>query len=169
MRIKLILFVFLFLFLRADILSDYKNGYFSEVCKFNNIEKFKTSENILSIIGISCVKSDKLYVLPYLLNKLKRTKIGRKNSIYFTIIYLQKRLIYSYLFDNLSFISFNLPDTDYILSHIFVKLKSGDFRNIDDKVIIDYKDEIIKVYKKDDKFFVDEYKNNKLIKRRWYR
>jgi len=104
-----------------------------------------------------------------LLNKLKHTKAGRKNSIYFTIIYLQKRLIYSYLFDNLSFEGFDLPDTDYILSHIFVKLKDNDFKKVDDKIIINYKNKVIKVYKVVDKFFVEEYENNKLIKRQWYR
>jgi len=166
---RIVLLILIFLFARADIISDYNNGNYNLVCKMSNIEKFKKSENLLSIVGISCVKSDKLYVLPYLLNKLKRTKIGRKNSIYFNIIYLQKRLIYSYLFDNLSFEGFNLPDTNYILSHIFVKLKDSDFKKVDGKIVIDYKGEIIKVYKIGDKFFVDEYKNNKLIKRRWYR
>jgi len=164
-----LIFMMLFVFMRADILSDYKNGNYNLVCKLNNIEKFKKSENLLSIIGISCVKSDKLYVLPYLLNKLKHTKAGRKNSIYFTIIYLQKRLIYSYLFDNLSLKGFDLPDTDYILSHIFVKLKDNDFKRVDDKIIINYKNKVIKVYKVVDKFFVEEYENNKLIKRQWYR
>jgi len=154
--------------LKADILIEYKNRNYLKICNFENITKTK-DEKLLSLVGISCVKTDNLYLLPLIFNKLKHTNIGRKNSIYFLTIYMQKKLLYSFVFDNFSLKGFNLPDTDYILSHIFVKIKNNNYKRKGNMIIINYKDEVIYIYPVEDKMIIDEYKNNKLIKRRWFR
>lgn len=165
---KLFLFLVLVSFSFGGIIEDFKNKEYEKICKIENINSTR-DEKILSLIGISCVKSDNLYLLPYIVRKLKYTKVARLNSIYFSTIYLQKKLLYSYFFDNFNLDSFELPDSDYILSHVFYKIKRNEYKRIGDFYIINYKDEVIKVYKKNNKLFVDEYKNNKLIKRHWFR
>jgi len=169
MKSKFILFVLLVVFLKSDLITEYKNQNYSNICNIANINKYKKNEQMLSIIGISCVKSDKLYILPYILNKLKHSVIGRKNSIYFLTVYMQKKLLYTFVFDNFSLNGFNLPDTDYILSHIFVKIKQNQYEKIENTYVIKYKNEVIKMYPQTDKLIVEEYIDNKLIKRRWFR
>ncbi len=168
MKSKIFVLLVFFIFTKADVINNFKKQNYSSVCSFNNISVTK-DENILSVIGISCVKSDKLYLLPYIIKKLKYTKIGRKNSIYLLTIYMQKKLLYSYFFDHLPLNGFALPKTDYILSVIFNKIKNNDYKKAGDIIIIKYKKKIIQVYPLKNKLFVDEYLNNNLIKRRWFK
>ena len=168
MKNSLILIFMVVNFLFANILTDFKNHNYNDICQIKNIENTK-NEKILSLIGISCVKIDKLYLLPFVIKRLKHTKIGRLNSIYLLTIYMQKKLLYSYFFDNLNLNNFDLPDTDYLISHIFYEIKHNNYKKLGNIYIIQYDDEIYKVYKKGTKLFVDEYKNNKLIKRHWFR
>lgn len=157
--------------LKADIVQDYLNKKYAQICSFKNIKKYANNEKALSIIGVSCIKVDSLYLLPYIINSLKHTNYGRKNAIYFLTILMEKKLLYSYLFDNISLDSFSFPMTDYILSYIFEAIKYGNYKKVGDLIIIENKDKNLtyNVYKKRDRMYIDEFKNGKLIKRRWYR
>ena len=168
MKNKLFFLLLSVCFIYAGVLDDFKNKNYSIICNIKKINSI-TDEKVLSLVGISCVKTDRLYLLPFIIKKLKHTKIGRLNSIYLLTIYMQKKLLYSFVFDNLNLDSFNLPDTDYIISHVFYKIKRKEYKKLGDKLIINYNGETIKVYKEGDKLFIDEYKNNKLIKRHWFR
>ena len=168
MKNKLFIFILFFSFVYGGILKDYKQGNYKNICNINVINSLD-DEKLLSITGISCVKIDSLYLLPLIIRKLKHTKTGRLNSIYLLIIYMQKKLLYSYFFDNLKLDDFELPDTNYILSHVFYKIKYNEYKKENGVYIINYDNEIIKVYKNNDKLFVDEYRQNKLIKRHWYK
>ena len=171
---KAIKFMVLVLFtvsLNAGLIDDYLNKKYTKICSFENIKKYKNNEKALSIVGVSCIKTDSLYMLPYIINILKHTSYGRTNSIYFLTILMQKKLLYSYLSDNFSLKSFSFPMTDYVLSYIFDAIKHNDFKKEDGIIIIQNKKNNVTyhVYKQGDKMFVDEYKESKLIKRRWYR
>ena len=160
--------IFLLVFLNADILSDFQKHNYFQVCKLDNITYTK-DEKLLSIIGISCVKSDKLFLLPYVIAKLKFSKTARKNAIYLNTIYMQKRLLYSYFFDNFSLDGFDLPNTNYIISIVFNKIKNNDYKKEGNVYIIQNKNELIKVYPKNTRLYIDEYINGKLIKRHWFK
>ena len=167
--IKIFIILFIVIFLKADLLHDYLNAKYNKVCKFKNIEKYKKDENLLSLIGMSCLKTDKLYVLPYILVHLKHLKNSRKNALYFLTILMQKRLLYSYLFDGQSLQSFSFPLTDYVLSYIYEAIKNKNYTKEGDIIIIKNKSITYKVYKQEKKMYIDEYENQNLIKRRWYR
>jgi hypothetical protein len=169
---KIILTVFFGItVLKADIVQDYLNKKYAQICSFANIKKFAHNEKALSIIGVSCIKTDSLYMLSYIINSLKHTNYGRKNAIYFLTILMEKKLLYSYLFDGISLNSFSFPMTDYVLSYIFEALKYGNYKKTGDVIIIKNTDKNItyNVYKKNDRMYVDSFKNGKLIKRRWFR
>jgi len=157
--------------LNANLVQNYLNKNYKENCSFNNINKYKNNEKALSIIGVSCIKTDSIYLLPYIINKLKHTDYGRKNSIYFLTVLMQKKLLYSYLFDGMPIKSFSFPLTDYVLSYVFEAIRNGNFTKNGDIIIINNKQKglVYKFYKKEDKMFIDEYKDKELIKRRWYR
>ncbi len=165
---KFFLFFLLFVFLKAGIINEYKNNEFNKICNFQNISSNK-NEKLLSIIGISCVKSDNLYLLPYIIAKLKHTKAGRKNAIYLNTIFMQKRLLYSYFFDKFSLKGFDLPNTDYIISKVFNKIKNKQYKKEGNIIIINLKKETLKVYTLKNKLIIDEYYKNNLIKRHWFR
>ena len=167
MKNKFFLF-FLFIFLRANIINEYKNNEFNKICTFQNINTTK-NEKLLSIIGISCVKNDNLYLLPYIIAKLKHTKTGRKNAIYLNTIYMQKRLLYSYFFDKFSLKGFDLPNTDYIVSKVFNKIKNKQYKKEGNIIIINLKKETLKIYTLKNKLIIDEYYKNDLIKRHWFK
>jgi len=168
---KIILIFVFAVFGYASIVDDYISEKYEKICTFKNIHDYRNDEKALSIIGVSCVKLDNIYMLSYLINKLKKTDFGRKNAIYFLTILMQKKLLYSYLFDNMPLNSFNLPLTDYVLSYVFEKIKNKEFQKQDGVIIIKGAKEgvVYKVYKNEDKMYLDEYMNDNLTKRRWYK
>lgn len=166
MKLLIILLTNILLF--GDVVQDFLNKDYGKVCKSSRIKYYAKNEKILSLIGTACVKSDKLVLLPYVIQGLRKTETGRKNAIYFLTIYTQKRLLYSFLFDNFSLDGFFLPNTDYILSKVFYAFKRKNYKIVGDKYEIDLNNSKIFVYKYGDKMMVDEIKNGNLIKR-WYR
>ncbi len=163
---KKILF-FIPFFLYASVVSDFAKKEYKKICISKNIKT--DDQNILSIVGISCVKTDRLYLLPYIINKLKKTKIARVNAIYFSTIILQKKLLYAFIFDGYPIDNFSFPKGSYILSKIFQNIKNGNYKYSNGIYTIPLKNEKIFVYKMGDKMMVDEYKNGKIIKTHWFR
>ncbi|WP_457561003.1 hypothetical protein [Caminibacter sp.] len=164
---KKLIFLFIPFFLFASIYNEFEKKEYKKICVSKNIKT--NNQNILSIVGISCVKTDRLYLLPFIINKLKKTKVARTNAVYFATIILQKKLLYAFLFDNYPIKNFSFPKGDYILSVVFDNLKQGNY-NLEGKIyIIPLKNETIYFYKEGDKMMIDEYKNGKLIKSRWFR
>jgi len=157
--------------LSASVIDDYKHKRYEKICTFTILKKYIKNEKILSIMGDACIKSDNLFMLPFIVHKLKNTPVGRKNSIYLLTIYMQKKLICSFVFDNISLKGFSFPDTDCFISFIFKALQNGRYKKINNKFIIYNKPENITyyIYKKDNRIYVETYKNKKLIKRRYYR
>ncbi|GAB6074008.1 hypothetical protein JCM15786_06650 [Nautilia lithotrophica] len=171
---KIIKFFILFLMfnlLNASLVKEYLSKNYHKICSFKNIKKYKNNEKALSIIGVSCIKVDSIYLLPYIINQLKYTDYGRKNAIYFLTILMEKKLLYSYLYDGISLKAFSFPMTDYVLSIIFNAIKNDNFKKTGDLIIVEdtKNNKTYNVYKKNDKMYIDEFKNGKLIKRRWYR
>jgi len=135
----LLVFLTLTLVSNADLINDYLNKNYHKICSFKNIKKYKNNEKALSIIGVSCIKIDNIYMLSYIINKLKNTDYGRKNVIYFLTVFMEKKLLYSYLFDGISLKAFSFPMTDYVLSVIFNAIKNNNFKKIGDLIIVEEK------------------------------
>ena len=163
------IFLFFITLLYGDIKKDFLNKEYSKICTLKNIYKYQNNDKILSLIGKACLNIDAIYWLPRVSKFLVHTKKGRSNSLYFLTIVLQKKLIYNYLFDGISLDGFNLPMTDYLLSYIFHKIKNNQFVKKGNKIVIKKGDITYMVYRRKDKMFVDEYKDNRLIKKRWYK
>jgi len=161
--------IFLALFLNASIINDYLNKEYAKICSYKNIFKYQKNEKILSVIGESCIQSNNLYLLPYVIRHLKYTETGRRNAIYFLTVYNEKKLLYSFLFDGFDIRSFDFPYTKNILSDVFMAVKNGNYEKKGDFYIIKNGKSLIKMYKKNDKMIIEKYENNKLIKRQWYK
>ncbi|GAX87083.1 conserved hypothetical protein [Lebetimonas natsushimae] len=161
-------FIVLIIFLNATIIDEYKNKNYEKICNYQNIIKYKKDENILSIIGDSCIKINSLYLLPYIINYLKHTTIGRKNAIYFLVIYNEKKLLYSFLFDNFDIGSFDFPRTKHILSTVFDAVKNKKYKKIGQIYLIKENNCTVKMYKENDKMIIEKFDGIK-TKRYWFR
>jgi len=167
--ILLIIPIFIFAF---NIKQEYLSQNYKNVCKYGvaNINKIKKDENLLSLIGLSCVKSDYFIYLPKIINNLKYTKTGRKNSIFFSILFLEKKLLYSYMKDNINLSYYKFPLINHPISIALNSIINKKFTKKDNQIIIKYKNKIYKIYmNKENKMFIDVYQNNNLIQRHWYR
>ena len=122
---KPLLILFLTLNLYADIKEDmftlYQNEKYEEVCNigFSNFRTYRQSEEYISLYAFSCLKADYIDRLSIPIATLKYSKEARANSAYFSVILMQKKLLYHALVDNYDLSLLKLPSTDYILSKVF--------------------------------------------------
>ena len=122
---KIILIILLALSLHANIKQNmfnlYQNNKFEKVCTmgFDNFKRNKQDEEFVSIYAFACLNSDYIDRLAVPTAVLKFSKESRANSAYFSVILMQKKLLYHALVDNYDLSEFTLPTTDYILSKVF--------------------------------------------------
>ena len=166
---KKIISLFIPFFLFANIIDDFKNKNYSEICTPQNYRKYVHNYKMLNLIGLACVKSDKLVLLLPISYRLRKDRLSRKNSVYFLTLVMQKRLLYSYFFDgNKDIFYFSFPKTNYFLSDVFEAIKDKNFKKEQNIYIIQNKNKIYKIFKNGTFLEIDEIKNNK-IKRHLFR
>jgi hypothetical protein len=136
---KIVIFLFLFITLYADVKEDmlslFQNNKYSESCNigFENFKYYKQDDEFLSLYAFSCLHSDYIDRLALPIAMLKYSKEARANSAYFSIILMQKKLLYHALVDDYDLLSLNLPTTSYVLSKVFdlyVKLGKHEKRSV---------------------------------------
>lgn len=122
---KLLLLFLLVANLSADIKRNmfnlYQNKKYEKVCSmgFDNFKKNKKDEEFVSLYAFACLKSDYIDRLAVPTAVLKFSKESRANAAYFSVILMQKKLLYHALVDNYDLSEFSLPTTDYVLSKVF--------------------------------------------------
>ncbi len=134
---KIFLILLLSLSLYADIKQDmfnlYQNEKYEKVCSigFDNFKKHNKDEKFISLYAFACLKSDFIDRLAIPVALLKHSRESRANSAYFSVILMQKKLLYHALVDNYNISALKLPTTDYVLSKVFdfyTKLGAHDSR-----------------------------------------
>ncbi len=169
--------VLLFGGVKDRMFNLYENGKYEEVCNigFSNFSRYTKDEDFLSLYAFGCLKSDFIDRLSLPISLLKYTKDARANSAYFSIILMQKKLLYHALVDNYQLGTYKFPTTDYILSKIFdyyVALGEHSPRNFylfddDRNPKLSYKLYLVKdsvPYK----MVIEEYYDNALVKKHTY-
>jgi len=177
MKIALILVLATFLYgdFKQDIFKLYQDKKYSKVCNlgYKNFTKLKNDEKFISLYAFACLKSDYIDMLSVPITKLKQSKESRANASYFSIILMQKKLLYYAMVDGYDISSLNLPSTDYVLSKAFdFYIKQNRKKDIyifnDDKNNrISYKLSLTKkrgIYK----IVIDEFYDNKFVKKHIY-
>jgi len=155
----------------------YQDSKFSEACDvgLREISKNYKNEDYISLYAFSCLKADYIDRLNLPIIKLKHSPEARSNASYFSIILMQKKLLYHSLVDGYNLTSFNFPSTDHILSKIFdlySEVKKHDantpyiFQDKNDK-LLKYKLYLLKD-KGLSKIIIEEIYNNKIIKKHKY-
>jgi len=122
---KIFLLIFIVVNLYADIKQNmfnlYQNKKYEEVCQigFDNFKQNKRDEEFVSLYAFACLNSDYIDRLAVPTAVLKFSREARANSAYFSVILMQKKLLYHALVDNYDLSEFRFPTTDYVLSKVF--------------------------------------------------
>ncbi|MBN2815670.1 MAG: hypothetical protein JXQ67_03250 [Campylobacterales bacterium] len=123
MKILLGLLVTLSLYanIKQEMFTLYQNNKYEDACNigFDNFKKHKHDEEFVSLYAFSCLKSDYIDRLSIPTAILKFSKEARANAAYFSVILMQKKLLYHALIDNYNLSIYELPRTDYVLSRVF--------------------------------------------------
>ncbi len=175
--LSILLALSLFGDVKERMFNLYENERYEDVCNigFSNFGRYAKDEDFLSLYAFGCLKSDFIDRLSLPISLLKYTKEARANSAYFSVILMQKKLLYHALVDGYELAKYKLPTTDYILSKIFDyyvalgKHESRNFYLFTDKgnPKISYKLYLVKdsvPYK----MVIEEYYDNSLVKKHIY-
>jgi len=178
--IKLLLLLFLTLSLYAnskqDMLSLYKDSKFKESCDIGYEEGYKNKydEEFMTIYASACLKSDYINRLSMPVSILRKTKESRANAAYFSIILMQKKLLYYAMVDKFNISTLKLPTTEHVLSIVFdlyvkatkdTQKESYTFTNPTDSSLT-YK--LYVTRGNIPKVSIDEYKDSQIIKQHIY-
>ncbi|WP_373070493.1 hypothetical protein [Sulfurimonas sp.] len=131
----LLLSTILFADVKDDMFNLYQNEKYEDVCNLGHswLDSNIRDEEFVSLYAFSCLKSDYIDRLSIPISVLKFSKESRSNSAYFSVILMQKKLLYHALVDNYDLSKLHLPSTDYILSKVFdlySKLGTHERRNV---------------------------------------
>jgi len=124
MRYLLLLFLFAALVNAASVRSiydDYQNHNYLSACKNGKklLDKHKFDERFVSLYAFSCLKADKIDNLAQPVVLLTKSEEARSNAAYFSVIIMQKKLLFHALLDAYNFKGLKLPTTSYVLSKVF--------------------------------------------------
>jgi hypothetical protein len=184
MKKILILFFLISSFLFSSNLSTlyklYEKQEYDKACdyavKHFSQKRNKNSEEYVTLYGLSCLETDKIYRIATPILRLKKTKDARANATYLATILLQKKLLFQALVDKIYLKGLSLPQTNFILSKIF-KLyineeyleKNGVYKFKDkDKKEMSYQ-LYIQESKKEKHMIIDIYKDDRFIHRYRYK
>ena len=123
---KLLLTVVLFTaWLRADVKQElfqlYQNKQYEAACSKGlvNFHNYRKDDEYVSLYAFSCLQADFIDRLAVPVSVLKYTQEARANAAYFSVILMQKKLLYHALIDGYDLSQVKLPTTDYVLSKVF--------------------------------------------------
>ena len=184
-KTKLYLNILLLLFITTSLYADkkqnmyssYQNNKFKEACNigYENFNSYKKDEEFISLYALSCLEADYINRLATPIAILRDSEESRANSAYFSVILMQKKLLYHAMLDGYDISSLKLPTTEYILSKVFdlyVKSKKDEkkssFTFTDDKDSkLTYKLYLITNHNIE-KMVIEEFYNSKMIKQHTY-
>jgi hypothetical protein len=117
----LVMYVSLFANPKAELYKLYQEKNYNDACRLgmNNYPQYDRDEAFISLYAFSCLEVDYIDRLAVPISALKYSKEARANAAYFSIILMQKKLLYHALIDNYDISSLNLPTTQHVLSIVF--------------------------------------------------
>ena len=159
---------------KKDITYLFKNHYFSFICKhrWKYINKYiGKREDLLSLVGYSCLKKHQLIPALDVAKSLRYTKMGRTNANYIATLFNIKTMLIRYLLDKISLDDISIPYVlDDDLGKVFYLTKSQKPKSKNGKFKIKDKDKEIEVSfdMKNNNIILKFYKDSKLIKKDMY-
>jgi len=172
--LRVLILVLLFTFVFAGNVSLpvlFKKGFYTQICnnRWLYINKYVDKrEDLLSIVAYSCLKKGYLVPALDLAKVLKITPMGRKNATYITTLFLMKKLIIEYVFDDFDLRKVKLPKIkDNLLGVVFNYLATNKInKKTKNGIIISENNKKITInINKNYNLIIEMYIDNKLIKK----
>lgn len=175
--ISILISINLYANVKQEIFTLYKNHQYKDACVigYRNFHKYSRDEEYVSLYAFSCLKSDYVDRLATPIVLLKFSKDSRANAAYFSVILMQKKLLYHALMDGYNLENLNLPTTNYILSKVFdAYLELGPHQAKSNYLFTDHSNSKItyKLYleehKQRQRIIIEEFHNSVIIKKHIY-
>ncbi len=99
----------------------YQNKQYDEACTegMKLFQANRQDEEFISLYSFSCLKADNIDRLAIPISLLKNSEEARSNAAYFSVILMQKKLLFHSLIDGYKLTEFKLPTTDHVISVVF--------------------------------------------------
>jgi len=99
----------------------YQDKNYEKACKegLKVFQKNRKDEEFISLYAFSCLKADYIDRLAIPISVLKNSEEARSNAAYFSVILMQKKLLYHALIDGYQISKLKLPTTDNVLSVVY--------------------------------------------------
>jgi len=130
---------FLFAVTKDEIYKAYQEKNYKKACEKGTwiLSKNKNDENYLSLVALSCINNDMLNTSIRISRILGKTKMGRANASYIANLYLIKKLLIEFIYDNIDLSNLSLPKSNNFLSEIFENLSKKNYiKNKNGDIII---------------------------------
>jgi len=124
----------LVIFVQADIKTDlyhlYQDKAYEKACKtgLKVFQKYRKDEEFVSLYAFSCLNADQIDRLAIPISILKHSEEARSNAAYFSVILMQKKLLFHSLVDNYKLTELSLPKTDHVLSRVYELYSKVDYQ-----------------------------------------
>ncbi|HIC42745.1 MAG TPA: hypothetical protein EYO73_00155, partial [Sulfurimonas sp.] len=82
-------------------------------------QKYRGDEEFVSLYAFSCLNADQIDRLAIPISILKYSEEARSNAAYFSVILMQKKLLFHSLVDNYKLVELSLPKTEHVLSRVY--------------------------------------------------
>lgn len=159
---------------RQEIYRLYQNKQYSAACNYGmrTFHPNRKDESFVTLYALSCLEADYIDRLAVPTSILKHSAEARANSAYFSVILMQKKMLYHSLIDKKPIPALRLPSTEHILSKVF-DLYSND-SDKQERVVYQYRDKespkkTYKLYISYNgplgKMIIEEYYDTMLVKR----
>ncbi len=129
----LFLFLFCLSLTQADVKTSlyhlYQDKEYERACQegLKVFRKNRRDEEFVSLYAFSCLKADHLDRLAIPISILKNSEEARSNAAYFSVILMQKKLLFHALVDGYKLTELKLPKTDHILSTVYELYSKVDY------------------------------------------
>ncbi len=144
MKLILLILIMLPAICFADIKTSlyhlYQNKQYDEACKegLNVFQANRQDEEFISLYAFSCLKADNIDRLAIPISLLKNSEEARSNAAYFSVILMQKKLLFHSLIDGYKLTEFKLPTTEHVISVVFdLYSKASHERKLNHYIFVD--------------------------------
>jgi len=159
-----------------EIVELYKKGDFTDVCDLGMQYYFNHSEkepHFVAMVGIACAKADMINWLGVLQRHLVDTPALRSTATFFTVLLMDKRLLYQHFVDGVPVDGYRFPVYDHVLSVVMEGMSRGAYEVDDNKTAsITTKEGKIEIRLTDDtppKLLIIERNATDILRTHWYR
>lgn len=138
----LILSLSLFAGAKEELFHLYQDQKYAQACSkgISIVHQYNRDEQFVSLYAFACLKSDYIDRLAVPISMLKYSPEARANAAYFSVILMQKKLLYHALIDGDDLSTLKLPSTDYVLSKVFDLYAQDDHTKTNKRDLYIYRD-----------------------------